>query len=557
MNAPPGQRLVPVLIDEQAERTPTKVYASVPQSSQLEPGCYRDVTIRDFARAIDRLCAFLEPLIGFSTTLNTVAYFGPPDIRYQMMMPALSKLGHKVLFSAPRNSPEMHLNLLNNTECTTILHSAEIDVRATIGSAYEGRKSHAIPSLDDLFWSMTEPAKHYSYTKTFEEARNEPYVIFHTSGSTGMPKPVPHTHGWAAAFDYQLHHPPVNGRRSVVSMIADRGRVLKGFAPWHTSGGDAFGLLSGVFGENCFVWFPYDRMPTAEDALKIAGIARCNQVKLSIDQYQAMAKLKGGLEMLESMDAIWYGGGAMDESLGKLLSKRCRMVNLYGGTECGAPGLQLVSDAWNCVNFDSSFPGLEFRDMGDGIYELFVVRYPGCEDQHAVWHVFPDIQEWSLKDLWSKHPTLPNHWAYQGRVDDLIVFKAAYKYNPLAFEEHLRTHPLIRAALMAGTGHNQSVALLELDDSAQFDGTEESKQRILDAIWPTMEEANETAPRHARVLRSHVLFTKPDCPIQKAMKGTVQRAPTLRNYRKEIDDVYERFGDEKLEGIMPAVVDGK
>lgn len=41
-----------------------------------------------------------------------------------------------------------------------------------------------MPNLDELF---EVEAPHYEYSKSFEEARNDPFVSLHTSGSTGTP----------------------------------------------------------------------------------------------------------------------------------------------------------------------------------------------------------------------------------------------------------------------------------------------------------------------------------------------------------------------------------
>ena len=43
--------------------------------------------------------------------------------------------------------------------------------------------SHSIPEQDD--WLNGEVVKPYAFEKSWEEARNDPWVIFHTSGTTG------------------------------------------------------------------------------------------------------------------------------------------------------------------------------------------------------------------------------------------------------------------------------------------------------------------------------------------------------------------------------------
>lgn len=72
---------------------------------------------------------------------------------------------------------------------------------------------------------------------------------------------------------------------------------------------------------------------------------------------------------------------------------------------------------------------------------------------------------------------------------------------------------------------------------------------FIERIWPTIEEANADAPSHARIMKSHVLFTSPQNPMLRAGKGTVQRCGTTRSYTAEIDALY-RDAD-----IMSADVD--
>ena len=203
---------------------------------------------------------------------------------------------------------------------------------------------------------------------------------------------------------------------------------------------------------------------------------------------------------------------------------------------------------WQYNYFEPS-PGIKFVEQTNGQYELTFVRHPDDEHMHPIWHTFPELNEWRIKDIFSPHPTKPNLWLYQGRMDDLIVFANGTKHNPLAFEERLRTHPLIRTALIAGTGRQQAAALIEPSSAAA--DTPYALARLRDAVWPVIEAANAAAPAHARVRRSHVLFAQPARPFLRASKGTVQRAPTLRAYATELDALYAREGDRRLEGSLP------
>lgn len=92
---PHGERLMPVQIDDLARDHPGRLCASIPKSPNLADG-YRDVTYADVARAINRAAAWIDNNYGISTNFATLAYLGPYDMRYFILMMAVSKVGYKV-----------------------------------------------------------------------------------------------------------------------------------------------------------------------------------------------------------------------------------------------------------------------------------------------------------------------------------------------------------------------------------------------------------------------------------------------------------------------------
>src|SRR5579871_2284121 len=175
----------------------------------------------------------------------------------------------------------------------------------------------------------------------------------------------------------------------------------------------------------------------------------------------------------------------MDATVGNILSTKTTVVGAYGSTEAGLIGSQLVTEReyWQ-YNYFHPTPGIQFREQTNGQYELVFIRNKQDEHLHSIWTTFPEIQygeEWHIKDLWSKHPTKPNLWLYEGRMDDLITFSNGSKHNPLAFEEQLRLNPLIKTALVIGTGHQQTAALIELAEPIA--DTEDAMERIREEVW--------------------------------------------------------------------------
>jgi len=89
-----GSRLLPQVVDDLAQLSPNRVYASVPISSDLSMG-FQDVTMLDMSRAVDYFAWWLEDRIGRSTEFETLSYMSVPDLRYAVVFLAAVKCGYK------------------------------------------------------------------------------------------------------------------------------------------------------------------------------------------------------------------------------------------------------------------------------------------------------------------------------------------------------------------------------------------------------------------------------------------------------------------------------
>ena len=71
-----GRRLIPTLVDELAQTTPDQIFALIPRSETFVDGL-EDVTVSDFARAVNRAAFWIESKLGKSASFETIAYLGP------------------------------------------------------------------------------------------------------------------------------------------------------------------------------------------------------------------------------------------------------------------------------------------------------------------------------------------------------------------------------------------------------------------------------------------------------------------------------------------------
>ena len=188
------------------------------------------------------------------------------------------------------------------------------------------------------------------------------------------------------------------------------------------------------------------------------------------------------------------------------------------------------------------------REVMDGLFELFLVKDPKLELYQAIFSVFPDIQEWSMSDLYSRHPD-PNKsflYKYHGRKDDVIVLSNGEKVLPAPIETTLKSNPAVKGALVTGAGHFQPAVLIDLDGEPPREP--EKKHEVIEALLPTISEANQHAPAHGKLDAYHTLFAVPEKPVEYLGQGKIQRLRTCEKYKDSIEVMY-RAADEAHDRI--------
>lgn len=211
-----------------------------------------------------------------------------------------------------------------------------------------------------------------------------------------------------------------------------------------------------------------------------------------------------------------------------------------GSSESGYfPLLHRDPEDWSYFHFDPRLKGIEFREVGSGLYEQVFTRHDSTDPFHWSFYTFPDRVEFSMNDLYSKHPSKSDLWLYEGRSDDVIVFSNGEKFNPNDMEATLRSCPGVFGALVIGQGRFEAATLVELKESVA--DTNGARKEVLDRLSPYITKANEIAPAYARLDRDHVFFTKDGKPMLRTDKGTVKRRATNQAYEEEIDQFYKEI----------------
>jgi hypothetical protein len=197
---------------------------------------------------------------------------------------------------------------------------------------------------------------------------------------------------------------------------------------------------------------------------------------------------------------------------------------------------------WQYICLNPEYNGIEMRPTGD-LYELVFIKDEAHTAFQGVFRVYPSLTEYAMADLYSKHPTKPYHWKFEGRKDDIIVSRSGWNFNPTIHEHLITSHTAVQNCILVGAGRDWLVAVIEMR-SEFYTEEEEGKMYILELLWPKIKEANELADSTGQLRRDCIMFAKKEKPFAIAGKGTVQRKATMKMYKDEIDELYKSIDTE-------------
>lgn len=295
------------------------------------------------------------------------------------------------------------------------------------------------------------------------------------------------------------------------------------------------GIAAPILMDSTTVIGPSTSIPSGDLAIQIIQTGRVRKLFLPPSVIEQLPRDKEALKLLDGIDWIATGGGPLTPAVGDDIVKRTTVCQIFGQTETGWPPMLILDQRyWSFLEF---YPGggSEMESNGDGLYEL-VVRKDQNQNAHVYqgpFVLFPELNTYRTKDLFSRHPSQPNLWKFEGRSDDIIVLSNGEKFNPVPMELIIQGHPSIMGALIAGHGRFRSALLVEPKPGI----VEES---VVEMIWPIVEAANMAGPKHARISKSMIICAIRDKPFVRTGKGSTIRKHTLRDYEEELERQYSQ-----------------
>ncbi|MGV0741856.1 class I adenylate-forming enzyme family protein [Mycolicibacterium sp. XJ870] len=336
--------------------------------------------------------------------------------------------------------------LLSPDELASQLHTASVQVLISV-QEFRGRRYPApagIPALRQVWTTEQALALRGSHPIDALADRvrpSDPLVIIFTSGSSGRPKAVVHSHGNALGA--------VRSGLDARCITADTRLYLP--MPFFWVGGFGAGILSALLAGATLVTEP---IPTPESTLKLVERERVTLFRGWPDQAEALARHAGGADL----SALQPG------SLEALLPPHLRSgpgarASLFGMTESFGPycGYRADTDmprsAWGSCG--KPFPGMEVRIVGDGSVGEIQIRGP---------HVMRGICRRSREEVFTADGYYPTgdlgrldadgFLFYHGRSDDMFKVRGATVY-PSEVQRALRGIDGVRAAFVTNVPDSQ------------------------------------------------------------------------------------------------------
>ena len=459
---------------------------------------------------------------------------------------AIDDFWRQLLLCSPRNTLAGYKNLFNSLDVKTVLAAGppHLPIVDTLVNAHPLRLLR-IPSVDQLC-SLKYP--HYAFGKYFEQARDEPLLVLHTSGTTALPKPIVITHDWVASWCRATQLEPPAGTESL-DKLHQGNRMLVMMPPFH-AGNLMPSLFDAVYNQTTII-FPLPDAVLSPDYFHdhFVGCIQYSHADIALLPSAFIHEIAKSSDLLnlaaKHLEYIFYTGGDVAEPYGDTVASHVKLFNVNGATEMASYPALRPAGAWDRTTWKYIMPhpaaGIDFRchswDSGDPKYAAVIVRNPNPADVQPVFTVYPQLREYHCGDLYSPHPTVAGLWTYRGRADDCFVLVTGSNINPLAMEQRVVVHPQVRAVLMLGQRRPNPGLLIEIEGERDM-MKEAERADAIEQLWPAIEEGNKEYYELARVSKDRIMFTRPGKPMRRAAKGTVQRRPTLDAYTSEIEEMY-------------------
>ncbi|KAG6916177.1 putative NRPS-like protein biosynthetic cluster [Tephrocybe rancida] len=464
-----------------------------------------------------------------------VGIFLGSDIGIFIYMTALLRIGTPVLLLSARLTPVAVAHLLKETAPSCVLIGSQVarsskealSILHSEGSSSAPTPVHAL-GYEDLLTPDHErqdiiiPPMYTAWKRDDLDA-----LVMHSSGTTGLPKPIYHGQTYPLLFA-ACHRLPEQ---------QDPFRYVVSTLPLY----HGFGLLAPTLSLSIgmpFILPPASVIPTGKTTLQALEASGARYLFTVPSIIEELLRLPGdlGLEAMKDLEIVATGGAPMKEAVGnEVVAAGIKLLNHWGCTELGAiaPIERVVRGYdWHYVR-PRTDTGITMIPLNDGTKSFRLVGYP------------PGWQEpFEVQDLLVVNPQDSEQYRIMGRADDLLVLSTGEKVRPTNLELAVAEHPAVKDVLAFGAGQVSLGLLVELsaDSFNSVDVNQpDNRETVLASIQPYLERGNSFTDKHGKVSNEMIILTRENTkPLSRTDKGSLARKSILAAFDKEIRSCYER-----------------
>lgn len=309
-------RTIDELIRSRSKDTPDEHILSYPAVGTE----YIDYTFRQLdvfaSRVAESYASLMPQRTSSADTEVVVGLLGPSNLEYFISILALTKLGHTVLFLSTRLSTAAYSSLLQATAAKHILvHKSFWETAEQVQKDLPALQIHEISNRTTFEYPIGDAIEKTQFDQNLDPEAESAKIawIIHSSGSTGLPKPI-----------FQTHRAALRNYSSNLN--------LKGFITlplYHAHGISS--VFRAVYSKKPIYMYNADLPLTQQHLLKILHQYDFRVFYGVPYALKLLGESEEGIEALAKLEVVMFGGSACPDSLGdRLVQNGVNLISHYG-----------------------------------------------------------------------------------------------------------------------------------------------------------------------------------------------------------------------------------
>lgn len=506
---------------------------------------YEKFTGKDIDRFVDQAAKYymrcgLHPTKSSHETPPVIALLGPTDLAYIITFFALARLGYTSLCLSPRLAPNACEKLIRETGGVAIIPGKTTQIASLVAHTQELVKIERMNLISrEDFDKPASKEPQFQRQNVDRKAEKEwPLGILHSSGSTGLPKPI-----------YLPH------RRLMMKIPAPKGQTeFTTFPFFHGYG--SWVVVHGMMDRKTVYMYNPSLPVTADYVIKVLHHVKPDILHVVPYTMELLAQTERGVDAMKTCKRVIFSGSGAPDDLGNdLVAKGVNVETLWGATEIGSLGTSSNrapgDNSWDYIRIPPPVAKyIWMKPLGDDTYECIYLH--GLEAL-VVSNSDDPPKSFHSKDIFVKHPEL-DAWKHVGRLDDRLTLINGEKILSLPIEGRIRHDPLIRECCIFGTGKSiPGIFVFKNDESRDM-----SDEGFINAIWPTIQKTNAQTESFSQISKETIVPFGAEVDYPKTDKESIKRSQIYRVFAKDMELMYDRLeytGTGTLQLDIPAMED--